>query len=51
MRHGDIENGSLMAGQVAALVCRIEPAADIVDEMMADAEKLMVALGHVPSEA
>jgi len=51
MRNGDIDNGSLMAGQAAAMVCKIQPAAEIVDEMMAEAEKMMVALGHVPSEA
>lgn len=50
MRHGDIEMGSLMAGQVAALVCKIQPAAQIVDEMMDEAEKLMAVLGAKPSE-
>jgi len=44
MRQGDVEMGSLMAGQAAALVCRIEPAADIVTEMMRDAETIMRAL-------
>lgn len=51
MRHGDTEMGSLMAGQVAAMVCSIQPAAEIVDEMMDDAERLMVALGAHTSEA
>lgn len=44
MREGDIQMGSLMAGQVAAMVCRIEPAADIIAEMMGDAEALMKSL-------
>ena len=33
MREGDIEMGSLMAGQAAAMVCEIQPAAEIVDEI------------------
>jgi enoyl-[acyl-carrier protein] reductase II len=44
MRKGDVDMGSLMAGQVAAMVCKIEPAADIIEEMMGDAEKLLRAL-------
>lgn len=46
MRQGDVEMGSLMAGQSAAMVCRIEPAADIVAELMRDAERTMLGLGH-----
>ncbi len=45
MRQGDTQMGSLMAGQAAAMVCRIEPAQAIVDEMMLDAEKVMASLG------
>lgn len=45
MRQGDIEMGSLMAGQSAAMVCRIEPAADIIAELMRDAERTMRGLG------
>jgi len=41
MREGDTSMGSLMAGQVAAMVCRIEPASQIISEMMGDAEKLL----------
>ena len=41
MREGDTEMGSLMAGQAAAMVCRIEPAAAIVAEIMRDAESIM----------
>ena len=44
MRQGDIQMGSLMAGQIAAMVCSIEPAADIVAEMMGEAERLMRAM-------
>jgi len=41
MRQGDIEMGSLMAGQAAALVSRVEPAADIITEMISDAEAIL----------
>ena len=47
MRHGDTEMGSLMAGQVAALVCEIQPAAAIVKEMMAGAEEVLARLGSL----
>jgi enoyl-[acyl-carrier protein] reductase II len=48
MRQGDIQMGSLMAGQAAAMVSRIQPAADIVNEMMAQAEATMKRLGTLP---
>ena len=44
MRDGDVSMGSVMAGQASAMVCRIEPAADIVTEMMRDAEAVMTSL-------
>lgn len=44
MREGDLEMGSLMAGQSAAMVCRVEPAARIIDEMMAEAARVMGGL-------
>ncbi len=37
---GDLENGSFMAGQIAGLVCDIKPAAEIIDSILAEAEKL-----------
>jgi enoyl-[acyl-carrier protein] reductase II len=48
MRQGDIQMGSLMAGQIAAMVCEIEPAAKIVDSMIAEAESVMGKLGTLP---
>ncbi|PKQ21229.1 MAG: enoyl-[acyl-carrier-protein] reductase FabK [Actinobacteria bacterium HGW-Actinobacteria-6] len=48
MRQGDIAMGSLMAGQIAAMVCRIESAADIVADLMNGAEEVMRALGTTP---
>jgi enoyl-[acyl-carrier protein] reductase II len=47
MREGDLEMGSLMAGQAAAIVCAIEPAAAIVHSLVAEAEAAMRALGQV----
>lgn len=49
MRQGDIEMGSLMAGQAAAMVNCAQPAAEIVGEMMAEAEAVMRRLGTVPA--
>ena len=40
--------GSLMAGQVAAMVCEIQPAAEIVAEMMSEAQAVMARLGALP---
>ena len=37
---GDMVNGSIMSGQVAALVKKIQPAKEIIDEMFAEAEQL-----------
>lgn len=48
MRHGDVEMGSLMAGQSAAMVCKIQPAAEIVAEMLSEAEAVMARLGKLP---
>ncbi len=39
MREGDVDMGSIMAGQCSAMVNRIQPAADIVSEMIAEAEQ------------
>ena len=51
MRHGDTTMGSLMAGQAAAMVCSIQPAGEIVSEMLAQAEAVMGRLGYMSSEA
>ncbi|KYH32488.1 enoyl-[acyl-carrier-protein] reductase FabK [Neomoorella mulderi] len=42
---GDVEYGSLMAGQSAALVREIKPAAAIIEEIMAEAEAIISRLG------
>lgn len=44
MRNGDIHMGSLMAGQSAAMVCAIEPAAKIIEEMMGGAEQILAGM-------
>lgn len=43
MAEGDIEGGSLMCGQGAALVKRIQPAAEIINDVMSEAEKIIIA--------
>ena len=48
MRQGDTQMGSLMAGQVAAMVCEVQPAAEIVAEMMSEAVAVMTRLGALP---
>ncbi|MBN2247934.1 MAG: enoyl-[acyl-carrier-protein] reductase FabK [Coriobacteriia bacterium] len=44
MREGDLDMGSIMAGQSAAMVCAIEPAAVIVRSLIEDAEAIMRGL-------
>ncbi len=38
---GDMEGGSFMAGQIAGLVKKEQPAAEIIVEMFGEAEKLL----------
>ncbi|MHB9003268.1 MAG: enoyl-[acyl-carrier-protein] reductase FabK [Coriobacteriia bacterium] len=45
MREGDTEMGSLMAGQSAAMVCAVQPAAEIIAEMVSGAVADMTRLG------
>jgi enoyl-[acyl-carrier protein] reductase II len=47
MRQGDLDMGSLMAGQAAGMVCAIEPAADIVRSLVDEAEAAMRRLPSV----
>jgi enoyl-[acyl-carrier protein] reductase II len=49
MRDGDVDMGSVMAGQCAAMVDEISPAAQIVHELMAEAEALLRSLGSAVS--
>lgn len=40
---GDVENGSVMAGQSVGMVSKIQPAQEIVDELVAQAESFLAA--------
>jgi enoyl-[acyl-carrier protein] reductase II len=44
MRQGDCEQGSLMAGQCSAMVDSIQPAAEIIRELMDEAGSVFRAL-------
>jgi enoyl-[acyl-carrier protein] reductase II len=44
MREGDVEMGSVMAGQCASMIDRVMPAAEIVESLMAEAESVMRAM-------
>ena len=39
---GDVDNGSIMAGQIAAMVKREQSAREMIEEMFAEAEKLLM---------
>lgn len=45
MQEGDVEWGSLMAGQIAGLVSEVTPAAQIVAQMVAEAERRLGTCG------
>ena len=38
---GNVAEGCFFCGQIAGMVSKIQPAAEIIAEVMADAEKLM----------
>lgn len=41
---GDMEWGSVMSGQIAGMVDRIQPAAEIIEEMISEARELSVSI-------
>ncbi len=45
MREGNVRDGSMMAGQSVALVDRVQPAAEIIAEIVAEAEAAAARLG------
>jgi len=47
MVDGDVEMGSVMAGQVSAMVNKIQPAREIIEEIMAGASQVMDGLGKM----
>jgi len=50
MVDGDIEMGSVMAGQISAMVKKIEPAGDIINEVVAGATQIMTKMGKMVGE-
>lgn len=44
---GDVQYGSLMAGQVAAMVNKVEPARNIIESVIAEAEALLDTLSNL----
>ena len=45
---GDMENGSILAGQIAGLVKRVQSSEEIVNEIMAEAIVILRKLGGLP---
>ncbi|MCL6610885.1 MAG: enoyl-[acyl-carrier-protein] reductase FabK [Peptococcaceae bacterium] len=50
MVDGDVEMGSVMAGQVSAMVKKIQPAVEIIEEVMAGAREVMAGLGRMAGD-
>lgn len=44
---GDVDNGSILAGETAGLIHKIQPAAEIIQEIFAEAEAGLVRLGEL----
>ena len=44
---GNVEEGSLMAGQIAGLIKEIKPVKTIIEDIVAEAEKVIVDLGKL----
>jgi enoyl-[acyl-carrier protein] reductase II len=44
MCEGDCDGGSLMAGQSSGLITRVQPAADIITELVEEAERVLTGL-------
>lgn len=40
-RDGDVDNGSVMAGQIAGLICKEQSAKEMIEEMFTEAETLL----------
>lgn len=41
VRDGDVENGSLMAGQIAGMITEVKPAQQIIEELFAEAKEVL----------
>lgn len=44
VQEGDIDNGSVMAGQIAGLITEIKPCKEVIEEMMADTNSVITNL-------
>ena len=47
VKDGNLKEGSFMAGQIAAMVSKIQPAKEIIEEMFAEYEALMKKGGSI----
>ena len=47
VKEGNVKEGSFMAGQIAGMVNKIEPAASIIEEMFAQYREIMQKGGSV----
>jgi enoyl-[acyl-carrier protein] reductase II len=45
---GDIEGGSLMAGQICGLINDIKPTKQIIQDILAEAEAVIARLSAIP---
>lgn len=50
MVDGDVEMGSVMAGQICAMVSKVQPAGEIIGEIMAGALEVMNRLGRMAGD-
>ena len=49
MIQGDVENGTLMSGQIAGLIREVKPAGMIIEEIVSEAELVISRLSRIPS--
>ena len=47
VKDGNLKEGSFMAGQIAGMVSKIQPAKEIIEEMFAEYEALMKKGGSI----
>jgi enoyl-[acyl-carrier protein] reductase II len=47
VKDGDVKGGSFMAGQIAGMVNKIQPAKEIIEEMFAEFEKIVASGGSI----
>lgn len=47
---GDMENGSILAGQISGLVKKVQKSSEIVDEIMAEARAILKQMGDLPCQ-